>query len=162
MSQDQSDTPLTRLTGLDREIAVRAIAALARGTPVEAAYQILAGIEALDAGPGAPMVMLWPKQRFGTTEERAAWHVAEKDRLVERAAGFERAREHARRVKDASSSASAPADPRESWAHPSHPASQECSAHHQSSAEETSVLGEAALQARLPSSAERPQSASDE
>lgn len=100
MSQDQTNAPLTRLTGLDREIAVRAIAALARGTPVEAAYQILAGIEALDAGPGAPMVMLWPKSSgYETLEDQAAWHVAEKDRLLERAAGFERAREHAKRIK---------------------------------------------------------------
>lgn len=162
MNHDETKPKQTRLTGLDREVAVRAIAALARGTPVEAAYQILAGIEALDAGPEAPMVVLWPKERFGTTEERAAWHVAEKDRLLWLAGSFDRAREHARRMKEASSSASVPADPRESSAHLSHPASQECSAHHQSPAEATSVLGEAAQQVRLPSSAERLQSASDE
>lgn len=71
-----------RLSGRDREIAIQAIAAHATGTPVEAAYQILAGIEALDAGPDAPMVVLWPTKIFGTTEERAGWHVAEKDRLL--------------------------------------------------------------------------------
>lgn len=93
-----------RLSGRDREIAIQAIAAHATGTPVEAAYQILAGIEALDAGPDAPMVVLWPTKIFGTTEERAGWHVAEKDRLLGLAASFDRAREHARRMKEASCS----------------------------------------------------------
>lgn len=92
MSQDQTNTPLTRLTGRDREIAVQAIAALAQGTPVEAAYQILAGIEALDAGPDAPMVMLWPKSNgYETLEDQAAWHEAERDRLLDRLAAFKQA-----------------------------------------------------------------------
>lgn len=92
MTQDQTNVPLTRLTGRDREIAVQAIAALARGTPIEAAYQILAGIEALDAGPGAPMVMLWPKGGgYETLEDKAAWHEAERDRLLDRNKAFSRA-----------------------------------------------------------------------
>jgi hypothetical protein len=73
----------TRLSGLDREIALQAIAARATGTPVEAAYQILAGIEALDAGPESPLVMLWPKgDDYETLEDKAAWHEAERDRLI--------------------------------------------------------------------------------
>lgn len=89
MNTDDAENKQSRLTGLDREIAVRAIAALARGTPVEAAYQILAGVEALGAGPDAPMVMLWPKSDgYETLEDKAAWHEAERDRLLERLAGF--------------------------------------------------------------------------
>lgn len=88
-----------RLFGLDREVAVQAIAALARGTPVEAAYQILAGIEALDAGPEAPLVVLWPKGNgFETIEDRAAWHEAEKERLLYAAGEPERVRKLAERL----------------------------------------------------------------
>ncbi|WP_139137844.1 MULTISPECIES: hypothetical protein [unclassified Pseudomonas] len=81
-----------RLSGRDREIALQAIAARASGTPVEAAYQILAGIEALDAGPESPLVMLWPKgDGYETLEDKAAWHEAERDRLLDRHKAFSRA-----------------------------------------------------------------------
>lgn len=46
------------LAGKDREIAVKAIAESARGTPSEVAAQILAGISVLDS-PGKPLVV-WP------------------------------------------------------------------------------------------------------
>lgn len=91
MSQDQISPKQPRLSGLDREIAVRAIAALARGTPVEAAYQILAGIEALDAGPGSPMIVLWPGDGYEPLQHRAAWHEAERDRILDRLEQFKQA-----------------------------------------------------------------------
>lgn len=85
MHTDDAENKPSRLTGLDREIAIRAIAALARGTPVEAAYQILAGIEALDAGPSTPMV-IWPTE--SSREQRAAWHEAEATYWRESAARY--------------------------------------------------------------------------
>lgn len=68
----------------DREIAVRAIAERATGTPEEAAAQILAGIAVLD-GQRLP-ILLWSP---GTgREEKAAWHRSEAAYWDESAARF--------------------------------------------------------------------------
>lgn len=69
MSSEQSSTfteatignAAPPLSGREREIALQAIAARATGTPVEAAYQILAGIEALDVGAEGPWWFCGPK-----------------------------------------------------------------------------------------------------
>lgn len=163
MSQDQIGPKHTRLSGLDREIAVRAIAALARGTPVEAAYQILAGIEALDAGPEAPMVVLWPEStRYKSVEDLAAWHAAEEKRLLWAAGASTRARKLAKQLKAASSSSPASSDPHELAAHPGHPAFQQCSAPLPSSARAPSIQGAEELAASLGASVGRPLGANGE
>lgn len=163
MSQELPIDLRTRLTGLDREIAVRAIAALARGTPVEAAYQILAGIEALDAGPEAPMVMLWPKDDgYKTIEDRAAWHETEKDRLLARLEESQRIFKLARQRGAANRAGCVPEDPRVSGALPSRPAFQECFEHQRNQAGEPSDLGEAGPAAHQPSANEPPQVSNDE
>ncbi|WP_296187848.1 hypothetical protein [Pseudomonas sp. UBA1879] len=69
----------------DREIAVKAIAGRATGTPAEAAAQILSGIAALDAGPNKPVVVRWPKgfDEHDSLIKRSEWHASEARRLME-------------------------------------------------------------------------------
>lgn len=76
------------ISGNDREIALKAIAERATGSPAEAARQILAGIAVLNAGAKKPAVVLWTEdlQSFGTELNRAAWHESERDRLIAKAA----------------------------------------------------------------------------
>lgn len=78
------------LSEVDRQIAVKAIAARATGTPAEAAAQILSGIAALDAGPSNPVVVRWP-QGFDDHDyliKRAGWHLVEADKLKRQHQGF--------------------------------------------------------------------------
>lgn len=76
------------ISGIDREIALKAIAERATGSPAEAARQILAGIAVLNAGAKKPVVVLWTEelQSFGAELDRAAWHESERDRLIAKAA----------------------------------------------------------------------------
>lgn len=163
MSQNQTNVPLTRLTGLDREIAVQAIAALARGTPVEAAYQILCGIEALDAGPDAPMVLLWPKSDgYETLEDKAAWHEAERNRLLSKVDEFQRSLELARQRKATTRSCCA-LEGLGGSDHPKDcPADQQHFGHQQGQAGLPLAPGEAAPAIRALPSSEHLQGASDE
>lgn len=152
-----------RLAGRDREIALQAIAALAKGTPVEAAYQILAGIEALDGGPESPLVMLWPKgDGYETLEDKAAWHEAERDRLLVRADEFQRVLKLARQRSETTRTGCAPEDPEGSEGLLSRPVAQECFAHQKARAGEPSARGEADPVARHPPAGEPLRGASDE
>lgn len=152
-----------RLSGRDREIALQAIAARATGTPVEAAYQILAGIEALDKGPEAPLVMLWPKgDGFGWIEDRAAWLEAERDRLLDKVAEAQRVLDLARQRSATTPAAFSTSDPDKSQAHPDRQVAQKCSAHQQPQAEESSARGEEGPAVLHLSIGEPHQGASDE
>ena len=152
-----------RLCGRDREIALQAIAARAAGTPVEVAYQILAGIEALDAGPEAPLVVLWPKSDgYETHEDKAAWHEAERDRLLSQADEFQRSLELARQRKGATRSGCASEGLGESGHPKDCPADQQHFGHQQDQAGSSSTPGEAAPAIRALPSSEPPQAASDE
>ncbi|MGS8279866.1 hypothetical protein ACU7AI_17865 [Pseudomonas aeruginosa] len=163
MSHDQSGPKPTRLIGLDREIAVRAIAALARGTPVEAAYQILAGIEALDAGPEAPLVMLWPKgYGYETLEDKAAWHEAERYRFLSKIDEFQRSVELARQRKTATRSGGALEGLGEAGRLKDCPAAQQHFEHQQGRAGSPSAPAEAVPAIRALPLSEPPQAASDE
>lgn len=151
------------LSGLDREVAVQAITARATGTPVEAAYQILAGIEALDAGPEAPLVMLWPKgDGYETLEDKAAWHEAERDRLLTKADEFQRSLELTRQRNAVTRSGCASEDLGEFGRLKDCPADQQHSGHQQGQAGSPSALGGGVPAIRAPSWSEPPQGASDE
>lgn len=63
----------TLLSPADRQVAVNAVASLARGKPEDAATQILAGIAVLD-GRHLP-ILIWGEDI--SREEKAAWHRAE-------------------------------------------------------------------------------------
>jgi hypothetical protein len=75
-----------QLSVADREIAVKAIAARASGTPAQAALQILAGIAALDSGTQSPVVVLWPEgfDEGDFLTKRAEWHADQSVLLTER------------------------------------------------------------------------------
>ena len=53
-----------KLSGADRRIALHAIAASAKGNPVEVALQILAGIATLDGDFESSFVLLWPREIY--------------------------------------------------------------------------------------------------
>jgi len=151
------------LSDREREIALQAIAARATGTPVEAAYQILAGIEALDVGPEGPLVVLWPKGNgLEAMEDRAAWHKAEMERLLARAGDLQRALDLAKQRAAITRSGCAPEDPDGLAGLPDHPAAQECFAHQRIRAGEPSAQGEADPATRHLSAGEPLQGASDE
>lgn len=174
MSADQNSEPCSQaictacrkesapLTGMDRQIAIQAIAAQAKGSPVEAAYQILAGIEALDHGPEGPLVVLWPRKDFLIgEEERAEWHRAESERLLASAAEFKQRWAMATKQGSSTQPESEPEGHYESPPPEYHRGSQELPAHQLEQCAQPLVQDEASSAGHLLRPLEPPPASSD-
>ncbi len=94
MTEEIINVTAPKLSGADRRVALHAIAASAKGNPVEVALQILAGIATLDGGFKSPFVMLWPMEIYDypRVDKRAQWYAAELARLQVEEGHWEAAR----------------------------------------------------------------------
>lgn len=146
-----------KLSGADRRIALHAIAASAKGNPVEVALQILAGIATLDGDFESSFVLLWPREIYDypRVDKRAEWYASELSRLQERDERWESAR--AQRATDQVNPGPGreTADPEQGLLRRSPPKQLQNPAHPRHPAGAPSALGEGCQSTDPPSACER-------